>query len=137
MLDFPLESIHRSAFKAAEAAHCAGDQGKYWEMHDRLFTHQRQLEPWLPHAKAIGLDVAAFETCLNSEKYAASVRQDMQEGRKGGATGTPSFILASTDPNDPSKVKGLAFIRGAQPFTQFKTAIDQALATTASNEQKK
>lgn len=137
MLDFPLESIHRSAFKAAEAAHCAGDQGKYWEMHERLFANQRQLEPWLPHAKAIGLDVTAFETCLNSGKYAENVRQDMQEGRKGGATGTPSFILAATDPSDPSKVKGLAFIRGAQPFSQFKTAIDRALAGTGANELKK
>lgn len=136
MLDFPLESIHRSAFKAAEAAHCAGDQGKYWEMHDRLFAHQRQLEPWLPHAKAIDLDVTAFETCLNSGKYTENVRQDMREGRKGGTTGTPSFILATTDPDDPSKVKGLTFIRGAQPFSRFKTAIDQALATTGSNELK-
>lgn len=137
MLDFPLESIHHSAFKAAEAAHCAGEQGKYWEMHERLFANQRQLEPWLPHAKAIDLDVSAFETCLNSGKYAENVRQDMNEGRKGGTTGTPSFILATTDLNDPSKVKGIAFIRGAQPFSQFKTAIDQALATTTSNEQKK
>jgi protein-disulfide isomerase len=137
VLDFPLESIHRSAFKAAEAAHCAGEQGKYWEMHDRLFANQRQLEPLIPHAQAIDLDVTAFETCLKSEKYAENIRQDMAEGRKGGTTGTPSFILATTDPQDPSKVKGIAFIRGAQPFNRFKTAIDQALATTGSNELKK
>lgn len=106
-------------------------------MHHRLFAHQRQLEPWPPHAAALGLDVATFETCLNSDKYAKNVRQDMDEGRKGGATGTPSFILATTDPNDPSKVKGLTFIRGAQPFSRFKAAIDQALTAAGSNGAKK
>ena len=54
----PLESIHKLAFKAAQAAHCAGEQGKYWEMHDRLFENQKALEPWAPHAEAVGLDVA-------------------------------------------------------------------------------
>ena len=106
-------------------------------MHHRLFAQQRQLEPWLPHAEAIGIDVKTFETCLNSDKYAENVRQDMNEGRKAGATGTPSFILATTDPTDPSKIKGLTFIRGAQPFSQFKAAIDQALATGDSNGAKK
>lgn len=106
-------------------------------MHQRLFANQRQLEPWLSHGEALGLDVATFETCLNSGKYAENIRQDMNEGRKAGVTGTPSFILATTDPNDPSKVKGLTFIRGAQPFTRFKAAIDQALTTSASNGSKK
>src|SRR6184192_3148593 len=52
----PLESIHNLAFKAAEAARCAGEQGKYWEMHDRLFENQKTLEPWATHAQAIGRD---------------------------------------------------------------------------------
>lgn len=106
-------------------------------MHQRLFAHQRQLEPLLPHAEALGLDVATFEKCLNSGKYAAHIRQDMNEGRKAGTTGTPSFVLATTDPNDPSKVKGLTFIRGAQPFSRFKAAIDQALNDAGSDGAKK
>jgi len=53
-VDFPLESIHKFAFKASEAAHCAGEQNKFWEMHDRLFANQKTLEPWTPHAEAIG-----------------------------------------------------------------------------------
>ncbi len=57
-LDMPLEAIHKQAFKAAEATHCAKDQGKFWEMHDRLFANQRKLEPWSAHAEALGLDVA-------------------------------------------------------------------------------
>ena len=56
-LDLPLESIHKQAFKAAEAANCAGDQAKYWEMHDRLFENQKALEPWNTHAEAVGLDL--------------------------------------------------------------------------------
>jgi predicted DsbA family dithiol-disulfide isomerase len=129
VFDFPLESSHPQAFKASEATHCAREQGKYWEMHDRLFANQRQLTPWSTHAEALGLDVAAFEACLDSDKYAKNIRQDMDEARKAGTTGTPSFILARTDPTDPTRVTGLSFIRGAQPFTAFKAQIDQALAS--------
>ena len=126
-LDLPLESIHKLAFKAAMATECANDQGKYWEMHDRLFENQRALEPWSGHAEGIGLDVAAFDECMTSEKHAAAVRKDMAEAQKAGASGTPSFVLGETDPADPTKVKGLSFIRGAQAFNAFKVAIDGAL----------
>ena len=108
---------------------CAGDQGKYWQMHDRLFANQRALEPWSLHAEAVGLNVTAFEACLSSNKHAAAIRLDMAEAGKAGATGTPSFVLAHTQPDDPRKVTGIAFIRGAQPFAAFKAAIDDALST--------
>ena len=126
-LDLPPEQIHKQAFPAAEAAHCAGDQHLYREMHDRLFANQRALEPWNAHAEALGLDVAAFESCLSSGKYADGVRRDMAEARKAGATGTPSFVLARTDAGDPGKVVGIDFIRGAQPYEAFAAAIDSAL----------
>ena len=127
MLDLPLENIHKLAFKAARATHCAEEQGKYWEMHDRLFEHQKKFEPWSAHAEALGLDGPAFETCLDSDKYADAVRQDMQVARTAGATGTPSFVLGHTDPDDPSKVRGISFIRGARAFDAFKSEIDGAL----------
>ena len=123
--------MHKLAFKAAEATHCAEDQGKFWEMHDRLFQHQRALEPWSGHAEAIGLDVAAFDECMSTNKHAGAVRRDMAEASKAGASGTPSFVLGTTDPDDPTKVTGLAFIRGAQPFTAFKSRIDAALRDVA------
>lgn len=123
--------MHKLAFKAAEATHCAEDQGKYWEMHDRLFQNQRSLEPWSAHAEALGLDVAAFDACMTSGKHTAAIRRDMAEAAKAGATGTPSFVLGTTDPDDPSKVTGLAFIRGAQQFGAFKTQIDAALREAA------
>jgi protein-disulfide isomerase len=126
-MDFPLESIHKSAFKAAEATHCAQDQGKFWEMHDRLFEHQKTLEPWTPHAQAIGLDVAKFEECMSSGKHAAGIRKEVVEAKKSGATGTPSYLLGLTVPDDPTKVKGLTFIKGAAQFERLKTEIDLAL----------
>jgi protein-disulfide isomerase len=131
-LDLPLERMHPLAFKAAEATHCAGDQGKYWEMHDRLFTYQKNLEPWDAHASALGLDVDAFQSCLDEGKHAEAVRRDMATAGAAGATGTPSFVLGHTDPEDPTKVKGISFIRGAQPFPAFQGQIDEALKTLES-----
>ena len=132
MLDLPLESIHPQAFKAAEASHCAQEQGKFWEMHDRLFANQRALTDLEPHAEAVGLDVAAFNACLESGRHAAGVRSDMAQARKAGASGTPSFVLGKTDPTDPAKVTAITFLRGAQPFRAFKSAIDAALAADSA-----
>jgi len=126
-MDMPLESIHKLAFKAAEAAHCAGDQGRYWEMHDRLFEHQKNLEPWRAHAEALGLDVAGFEQCLATGKFADAIRRDMGEARKVGVTGTPAFMLARVEPNG-AKVRTVAVLRGAKPFADFKAEIDRLLA---------
>lgn len=126
LMDLPL-AMHKLAFKASEATYCAKDQGKYWEMHYRLFENQRALEPWSGHAQALGLDVAKFDACMEAGTHADAIRADMKEATKAGITGTPGFILAHTDPKDPKKVKGISFIRGAQPFDTFKTAIDNAL----------
>jgi protein-disulfide isomerase len=128
--DFPLESIHQNAFKAAEAAHCAGEQGKYWEMHDRLFNNQATLSPEnLPsHAKAIGLDISKFQKCLDSGKYAAEIRKNMKEGQNAGMSGTPTFFLGVTKPND-SNVKVVSKVVGAQPYTNFKQTIDGLLSS--------
>jgi protein-disulfide isomerase len=134
-VDLPLESIHKLAFKAAEAANCAGEQGKFWEMHDRLFENQKNFEPWKAHAEAIGLDVPKFEACLNAGKQAEEIRRDMAEAQKAGATGTPVFFLAYTDPSS-SKVKTVARLSGAQPFAAFKAQIDKLLAEQPKPEEK-
>ncbi len=130
LLDLPLESIHKDAFTAAEATHCANDQGKYWEMHDLLFANQKKIEPINAHAETLGLDVAEFEQCMEAETYAKSVRNDMVQAQKVGASGTPSFVVARTDPNDPTKVTGVTFLRGAKAFNEFKAALDNALETS-------
>jgi protein-disulfide isomerase len=123
--DLPLESIHKNAFKAAEAAQCAGDQNKYWEMHDRLFENQKALEPAMltAHAEAIGLDAKKFQSCLDGGKFAAEIRKDMADANKIGITGTPTTVIGLTQAND-SKIKVVKVLRGAQPFAAFKDALD-------------
>ena len=130
LFDLPLERIHKDAFKASEATHCARDQGKYWEMHHRLFENQKALKPWSGHAEALGLDVAVFDECMSSGKHENDIRSAMKEAAKVGITGTPGFVLALTDPKDAKKAKGLTFLRGAQPFATFKVQLDNALSTT-------
>ena len=126
--DFPLEAIHPQAFKAAEAAHCAGDQGKYWEMHVLLFQNQRALgAAELPkYAATLGLDGAKFQTCLDQGVHADAVKRDLAEGMKVGVRGTPTFFLGVVE--NGNKVRVVRVIRGAQPVEAFRQAIDAALA---------
>lgn len=115
--DFPL-SFHQNAQKAAEAAECAGDQNKYYEMHNLLFGSGvvGGVTTFKQYAKDLGLDTNTFNTCLDSGKYVEEIKKDMSDGQAAGITGTPGFII-----------NGVA-IKGAQPYSVFKTAIDQALA---------
>ena len=127
-LNLPLD-MHRFAFKAAEAANCAGEQGKYWEMHNRLFENQTKLDPLTPHAEAIGLDVPKFEECLNSGRQAAAIRRDIAAAQQAGVSGTPTFFLAYTDPKS-SKIKTVRRLTGALPFATLKAEIDKLIAET-------
>ena len=133
--DFPLGN-HSLAPKAAEAARCAGEQDRFWEMHDVLFANQRQLEPErLPaHAGEAGVvDSAAFRECLDSGKYAASIEANMLEGAKLRVRGTPSFGLGYTEDGGRS-VRVVKVIRGAQPLAQFQQSIEQLLAAEVPAE---
>lgn len=123
---FPLSSLHPNAQKAAEASECANAQGKFWEYHDQLFSNQAEwegldspgaLEKFVAYANNIGLDGEALRECVNSNKMAANVQKDVDEGGKVGVDGTPATF-----------VNGI-LISGAVPFSDFKTAIDQALAS--------
>ncbi len=126
-MDFPLD-MHKNAFKAAEAGLCARDQGKFWEMHDRLFANQQLLKPedLVKHAEALGLDAGKFKECLDSGKNAAEIKKRMAEGQKAGITGTPAFLLGFVEPD--GKIKAIKKISGAQPYSFFKDAIDNLLA---------
>jgi protein-disulfide isomerase len=92
---YPLTSIHPQAYKAAEASLCAADQGKFWELHDAMFADQAALDvPALEgKAKDLGLDVAAFSSCVSSGKYTEQVREDLKAGSAAGVTGTPAFFV--------------------------------------------
>ncbi len=132
--DLPLTSIHKEAFKAAEAANCAGKQGKYWEMHDQLFANPKALRVMnlQTHALGIGLDLAAFKQCLSSGATAQEIRDDVAEGTKAGVRGTPTFFIGRTNPTS-SAVKVLRIIRGAQAYPKFQQALDSVLAAQKSS----
>lgn len=133
--DLPLEQIHPHAFKAAEAANCAGEQGKYWEMHDRLFMNYRQLAPaqLAAHAQAVGLDAAKFAQCMESGKQAAEIRKDVSDAVRANVQSTPHFIVGVTDAKNPreANVRIIKVIAGAQPYAVFKAAIEEALAAVS------
>ena len=127
-MDFPLP-MHGQAMKASEAALCAGDQDKFWEMHDRLFANQNALSPeaLAKHAEALGLDTTQFKECLDSGKYAAQIKAAMAEGQKAGITGTPGFLLGFIEAD--GKVKATKKISGAVPYANFKATIDEMLSS--------
>jgi len=129
--DFPLESIHPYAFKAAEAASCAGEQGEFWKMHDQLFANQKALKPedLSQHAETLGLDKAKFQECLDTQKRAPSIRKTMAQAGDAGVSSTPTVMVGLLQPNS-SKVKVLRVLKGAQPFAAVKDALDNALNTT-------
>ena len=116
--DLPLEAIHPQATLAAEAARCAGDQGKFWEYHDTLYGKAPKLGAGdlKSYAKEIGLNTAAFDQCLESGTHKNVVQKDLAEGAKLGLTGTPSFFINGRE------------ISGAQPLEAFSAIIDEELA---------
>ena len=117
---YPL-ARHADAKKAAEAVECAGEQGKFWPLHDRLFANPSLLAvPDLKaHARAVGLNGAAFDACLDSGKHAARWRKDLAEAEYYGSPGTPLFFINGR------------LVSGAQPFAVFQRVIDEELAGTA------
>ncbi len=93
--NFPIATSHPHAEQAAEAAEAAAAQGRFWEMHDSLYEHQRHLEPADLHdyAERLGLDVGRFDRELAEHAHAARVREDFMSGVRSGVNGTPSFYI--------------------------------------------
>lgn len=116
--DFPLTQIHPEAFKAGEAAHCAGEQGKYWEYHDRLFENQQALQATdlKKYAADLGLDTTAFNACVDSAKYGERVRAGVEQGTKLGVNSTPTIYVNGR------------LLSGAQPYEAFAAVIDEELS---------
>ncbi len=112
-------SIHAKAPAAHAAAEAAALQGKFWEMHDKIFAGQREMSPekYVEYAIEIGLDVAQFERDAASPEVKSRVDADVKEAAQIGATGTPAFYI-----------NGL-FVSGAKPFSAFKEIIDKELAS--------
>jgi protein-disulfide isomerase len=117
-LDFPLREIHPQAQSAAEAARCAGEQGKFWEYHDALYADQSKLNgaELVTQARALHLDEKSFQSCLDSGKFKSKIDADLAQGSKVGVAGTPGFF-----------VNGV-FLSGARPEADFEKIIDGQLA---------
>lgn len=117
-INFPLTSIHPYAQKAAEAAECAGEQGKFWEMHDKIFTNQSAItvDDLKGYAKDLGLDTSKFSSCLDDGKSALKIQQQMAAVQAAGITGTPGTFVNGE------------LVKGAYPFDTFKQIIDAELA---------
>jgi protein-disulfide isomerase len=122
--DLPLE-FHPRAQKASEASHCAADQGKYWEMRDVLVQNQQKLDPesLVAHAKALGLAEADFRKCLDGGRHAAPVKASLDEARKLGVSGTPTFVIGKTGGD---ALKGVKVV-GALPFAVFEQKLKELL----------
>lgn len=112
--DFPLSSLHAQAVAAAEAAECANAQGKFWDMHDLLFTYQNNLssDTILAAAQQLDLDQAAFSACVQNHTYQAEVVKDVSDGIKAGVSGTPTYFF-----------NGLR-VEGALPLDTFRNVIN-------------
>jgi protein-disulfide isomerase len=116
--DYPIDNLHPAARKAHEAARCAHDQGKFWAYHDALFANAPKASPeqLKTYAQEVGLDVVAFEQCVNSGTYQATVQRDVEEGTRIGVTGTPAFFTNGR------------LVSGAQPLESFVHVIEEELA---------
>lgn len=122
--DFPIQDVHPEATVTAMAAECAEDQGKYWEFHDKVFREQdrrgrdvirysaRDVRRW---ATEVGLEAAAFNECLDSERHKAEVQKDYKDGADVGMNGTPVFFI-----------NGRALV-GAHSFATFQKIIEEEL----------
>lgn len=102
--DFPLTSIHANTLFAHLAAACANDQGKFWEMHDQLFQNQPDWSTAAtanprkviePYATAIGLDMTAYNTCMDEQKHMARIQANAKEGEQRGVNSTPTIIVGN------------------------------------------
>ncbi len=116
--DFPLNEMYPRSQKAAEASECAGEQGKFWEMHDKLFENQAALtvDDLKKYSVDLSLNTTLFGQCIDSGAMTAEVVADRSDGEKAGVDAVPTFFI-----NDRK-------LKGAQPIESFKAMIDEELA---------
>lgn len=119
--DYPFQTS--GSVVAALAGQCMNEQGKFWEFHDLTFKNQQALtrEQFITYAQQLGVDVASFTTCLDSQKYMDKVKKDVADAQTLGVNGTPAFFVNGR------------FISGAQPYTVFASYIDEELGKQAES----
>jgi protein-disulfide isomerase len=119
--DLPLDSLHPNATRAAEAARCAGDQGQFWAIREIMSSNPNKLDldSLVADAQQLKLDVTAFRSCVQTEKYKNDVQADVLEAMKIGADGTPAFVIGKSTPDG---VTGEVMV-GAQPYAMFQAKL--------------
>lgn len=124
VLDMPL-AIHNDALLASHAAHCAGEQDKFWELRTLLFQNQKQLLPEhiASYAKQIDIQPEDFNACMNSSRYQETIQRDIAEAEKQRITGTPTFVIGRSSADVVSGKR----IVGALPYRVFSTEIESLL----------
>ena len=132
--EMPVEGNHPQAAKAAEAALCAHDQGRYWDMHDTLFANPDRmlLDELKQHAEALGLDVIRFDNCLDVGEKRSRVLDDIKAGKQAGMRGTPAFFLGPTPPSDEGVFLVTEIIHGAESYEELARRIDTLLNTNTT-----
>jgi protein-disulfide isomerase len=124
---YPIAQLHPDAYRSHEAAVCANDQGKFWDLHKKLFeTPLKTVEQLTAVAQDAGLDGNALRACLESGKHAQEVQASVERIAKLNVNGTPMFLLGRTAGD--SKVTVAKVVEGAQPYEAFKMAVDEILA---------
>lgn len=127
-VDYPIAQLHPAAARSHEAAACAGDQGRFWDLHVSLFNSPLAKDDAAleKQAQAVGLDLAQFRSCLSSGRHTASIRESVSRMERLGIGGTPMTLLGYTPaPGQPMKVE--KYIYGALPYSEFKAAIEELL----------
>ena len=117
--------FHKDAKNAAEAVMCAGDQKKYWQMRDKVFTNPRALsmKELNKYAQEVSLNMKKFTTCMDKDTYLKQIDKDTADAQSIGISGTPSFVVA---PSTGTELVGEVVI-GAQPFSKFDEVIKRLL----------
>jgi protein-disulfide isomerase len=123
---YPVESLHPRAFRAAEAAVCAGQAGKFWPFHKGLLTSRGEVDEsaLLALGSSVGVDPQAFRACLSGNDARAQVRADKADATHFGVSSTPSFLVGELQDRTVWVVRR---IRGAQPFSVFEQVIERLL----------
>lgn len=127
--DFPLD-FHENARRGANAARCAAEQGKFWEMRHAMIVNASQLQQdkLAGYAANIKMDVAKFQSCIAADKFKAAIDKDIAEGVAAGVSGTPSFVIGRVE---DGKLQGVRLV-GAMPYEQFDAKIQEMLGQAAA-----
>jgi protein-disulfide isomerase len=120
-MDFPLTEIHRDAPTAAQAAHCAAEQGQFWAMHDRMQANRDRLgvDDLIGYARDLHIDAGRFPPCVETEAFRGAVEASAQTAQAKGVRGTPAFVAGKST---PAGADGRIIV-GAMPFGTFENAL--------------